>query len=384
MRRAVLWTLAIAAVASAYACATGTLTDEKDGSVGDATSGDGGACPQYDLATDPQHCGSCTNACGSGMVCSSGSCKSSCQSPTTKCTGTDGGVTCANLTSDTNHCGGCTKTCTAADGGGIDAGTNNPVNPGVIYDSGVGWTTGSASCDASACATVCSQGFAACSDGICYDTQNHHDHCGTCSTACASQEWCNRGNCCALGQEYCNGSCVDVLSNNANCGACGNACSGSTPNCANGVCSSTCTPAGTRQAYNTLQSKSATGCLTTSPCATATYNWASTNIQSFYNVGEYIVCSGTTACISHVGINNWSDPQACQGSWDVYCDSTKVGTLNTVGKTCSGSPMSNNCSISFSPVTCSTIKLQVASGNTNACCGGTHQVDTSIAGVTAW
>jgi len=381
MRRAAWCAVVVAAFAAgAYACANGLVTEPTDAS----TSGDsGGGCPQFNLQTDPQHCGSCTNACGSGQVCSSGKCGSSCQSPTTKCTGTDGGITCANLGTDPQHCGSCTTACGVADGGGVTPGTNNPANPGITYDSGVGWTTGTPSCTSNACGVTCGQGFTACSDGLCYDTQNHHDHCGTCTTACQSQEWCNRGNCCPLGQEYCNGACVDVLSNNQNCGACGNACGGGTPNCSNGVCSSTCVPAGTRQPYNTLQSKTATGCLTTSPCAQSTYLWSSNNIQSFYNVGENIVCSGTTACISHVGINNYQDTQACQGSWDIYCDSTKVGNLNTVGKTCTGTPMSNGCSISFSPVTCSTIKLQAASGNTKACCAS-GTIDTSIAGVTAW
>jgi len=380
MRRVVLCALAAAGIGSVYACANGLVTDPTDAS----TSSDSSGCAQFDLQTDPQHCGSCTNACQSGQLCSGGKCGSTCQSPTTKCTGTDGGATCANLGTDPKHCGSCTTVCSVADGGGLDAGPNNPPNPGINYDSGIGWTTGTPGCSSNACGATCGSGFTGCTDGICYDTQNHHDHCGTCTTACGPSEWCNRGNCCPLGQEYCNGSCVDVLSNNANCGACGNACGGSTPNCSGGVCSATCVPSGTRQGFNTLQTKSASGCLTTSPCAQSTYLWSSANIQSFFNVGEYIVCSGTTACISHVGINNYADPSACQGAWDVYCDTTKVGTLSTVGKTCSGSPMSNGCSISFNPVTCSTIKLEVASGNTFACCGGSHQVDTSISGVTAW
>ncbi len=379
---------AFGAIAGAYACATGSLVSDDDndasGPHGDATTGgDSAACPQFDLQTDPQHCGSCTNACASGLLCSSGSCKAACDSPTTKCTATDGGITCDNLTSDPNHCGGCTTACSAADGGGVTPGPDNPAHPGIVYDSGIGWTTGSPSCDASTCATSCTQGFTGCSDGICYDTENHHDHCGACTTTCTAQEWCNDGNCCALGQEYCNGACVDVLSNNSNCGACGNVCSGGTPTCANGACSATCSPAGTRQAYNTLQQSTGTGCFTTSPCATSTYNWSSNNIQSFYNAGEYIVCSGTTACISHVGVNNWNVGTECQGMWNVYCDSTNVGTLNTEGKTCTGTPMTNGCSISFAPVTCSSIKLELVSGDTSQCCNDTPY-DTSLSGVTAW
>jgi len=384
MRVAPWCVIAFGVVAGVYACATGSVAGgEEDSSVPtDATTASDAGCA-YDLQTDPEHCGSCTNACASGQVCSSGACKATCESPTTKCTASDGGVTCASLTSDPNHCGSCTNECTVADGGGVTPGPDNPSNPGVVYDSGVGWTTGSPACDASTCATTCAQGFTPCSDGICYDTQNHHDHCGTCSTACTAQQWCNQGNCCALGQEYCNGSCIDVLSNNSNCGACGNACGGGTPNCVSGVCSATCTPLGTRQAFNTLASKTATGCLTASPCATATYDWSAANIQSFYNLNEDIVCSGTTACISNVGINNWNSGTVCQGTWDVYCDTTKVGSLDTMGKVCTGSPMTNGCSISFSPVTCSSIKFVLTGGDTSGCCNGSPY-DTTIAGVTAW
>jgi hypothetical protein len=380
-RRAAFFVIVVAAFGGAYACANGLIQDE-DASTGD---GGGGGCPQFNLQTDPQHCGSCTNACSSGQVCSSGKCGSSCQSPTTKCTGTDGGVTCFNLGTDPQHCGSCTKGCTVSDGGGIPPGPNNPANPGIVYDSGTGWTTGTPGCTSGTCETNCGSGFTACSDGVCYDTQNHHDHCGTCSTACQSTtEWCNRGNCCPLGQEYCNGACVDMLGNNQNCGACGNVCSGGTPNCTGGTCTSTCSPSGSRVAYNTLSSKTNTGCFTTSPCAQATYLWSSANIESFENVGEYIVCGGTTACISHVGINNYANTSDCQGSWDVYCDTTKVGTLNTIGKTCSGSPMTNGCSISFNPVTCSSVKFSAQTTAGHLCCGGTNPLDISISGVTAW
>src|SRR5690242_19406695 len=113
-----MWTLAVCTVATAAACATARLPESDDdaSAPGDATvKGDGSACPQYDLETDPQHCGSRSNACPAGEVCSSGACKSSCQSPTTKCSASDGGVTCANLTSDTNHCGSCTTACSVPD-----------------------------------------------------------------------------------------------------------------------------------------------------------------------------------------------------------------------------------------------------------------------------
>jgi hypothetical protein len=368
------------------ACANGLLAGGQDAG-NDGTVGDGGACPQFDLKTDPQHCGSCTNACGSGQVCSSGMCASQCTSPTTKCASVDGGNICATLATDPKHCGQCTNACTLGDAGGIPPGTNNPdsgiPNNGGI-DAGAGWATGTPSCDASTCGVACPPGMTSC-NGVCFDMQNHHDHCGTCTTACASTDWCNSGNCCAPGQEWCGTACVDVLSNNASCGSCTKACSGSTPYCSNGTCVMGCVPSGTRQSFTTLMSHTSSGCWNGNPCAYDTYSWSSTDGQNFQAVGQNVVCSGTTACVGHVGITTYTGTTTvCQGSWDVYCDAAMVGTINTLGKTCGGSAMSNGCDISFTPATCSTIKLVAQLGTgTNGCCGGTSP-DTMVTAISAW
>jgi hypothetical protein len=224
----------------------------------------------------------------------------------------------------------------------------------------------------------------ACSDGICYDTQNFHDHCGNCNTACAADtEWCNFGHCCPLGQMYCNGSCVDVLNNDSNCAGCGNACSGGTPHCYQGVCSATCSPAGTRQAFNTLVSHTSSGCWNGNPCAQGTYTWTTSHGQSFQNTSEDTVCGGTTACVGHVGITTYQAASNCQGTWDVYCNTTKVGTISTASKACQGDAMTNGCSVSFNPVSCSTIRLVATAGSVGGCCG-TGSIDTMLTGVSAW
>jgi hypothetical protein len=201
-------------------------TDEPDASATDASSGtdvstssDGAAKPDVTKPVD-----------------------GSCAQPTTKCS-SDAGDICANLTDDQNHCGACTTICETADASGLSPGTNNP-NPGIFdagYDGGIGWSLGSAACTASTCGVDCPDAMALCPDEICYDTQNHHDHCGTCTTACAqTSEWCTQGHCCGVGSAWCGSSCASVLTDTQNCGACGHVCDGG--GCQNGVCAS-CVPA---------------------------------------------------------------------------------------------------------------------------------------------
>lgn len=379
--------LGLGGALAAGACAQGTVLGEPDdaGSSDATRSGDASGCAQYDLKTDPLHCGSCTTACKAGEVCSNGNCKSSCDAPTTKCAG-DGGILCANVATDPGHCGSCTKACASADAGGLAAGPNNPSNPGVQYDGGSGWDLGKPTCQSSQCGTTCASGFTACSDGVCYDTQNFHENCGACGTACAAQEWCNSGKCCPVGQMACNGTCTDVLSNPSACGACGNACSGGTPFCAAGGCTAGCNPSGTRQPFNTLQSKTATGCFATSPCAIGSYSWSSANIQAFQALNQEMVCGGTTACVGHVGLNTYaSSTTICHGTFDVYCDATKVGTINASGLACGGDPKTNGCSTAFTPRTCSSIKFVLVAGTGVGCClSSGNGPDTAISGVSAW
>ncbi len=378
MKRWVFLVVGVAIVAIA-ACATGELVNPSPDASVDGSSG----CLQFDLMTDPMHCGSCTNACASGEVCSAGQCKNSCDLPTYKCASGDGGSVCADLKTDTNHCGTCTTSCAAADAGGLQPGTNNP-DAGFPYDGGTGWSVGSPTCEAGTCGTTCTGGFTVCSDGICYDTQNFHDHCGSCATACtADTEWCALGQCCPVGQMYCSGACTDVLFNNSNCGGCGNTCSGSTPYCSQGTCVMACVPSGSRQPFNTLSANTTTGCWTGNACAQGTYSWTTTHGNSFEAIGQAITCGGTTACVSHVGITTYQVSSNCQGTWDVYCDTTKVGTIDTAGLGCSGDAMTNGCSTSFMPVTCSTIKLVATAGSVGGCCGA-GTIDTMLTGVSAW
>jgi hypothetical protein len=240
MRSAVFFALVPALAGAAIAaCATGTVvndfpdtgTPQMDGSGG----GDSG-CPQFDLTSDPKHCGSCTKACASTEVCAMGQCKPSCDPPLFKCAG-DGGA-CVDLAKDKNNCGQCGTVCSVPDGG-PEGGTGNPDSgipvPDGGFDAGPGWTLGTPGCESSKCSITCAQGTL-CSDNLCWDTQNAHAHCGSCTTACGGSEWCAKGHCCGQGKDWCGASCVDVLSDSQNCGACGKVCPMQTPTCSGGVC----------------------------------------------------------------------------------------------------------------------------------------------------
>jgi hypothetical protein len=98
-----------------------------------------------DTRSDPNHCGSCTNACLGGKTCQMGQCV--CAPPKTDCSGI-----CVDLQNDPNHCGSCTNACPA----------------GKI-------------CQMGQC--VCAPPKTDCS-GVCVDLQNDPDHCGSCTQVC--------------------------------------------------------------------------------------------------------------------------------------------------------------------------------------------------------
>ena len=148
-----------------------------------------------------------------------------------------------------------------------------------------------------------------------------------------------------------------------------------------------CTPTGQRQTFNTLASNTSTGCWEGNPCSVDTYSWSATNGANFQATGQNVVCSGATACVGHVGINTYSGSTSiCQGAWDVYCDMTKVGTIDTTNKSCSGSAMSNGCSTTFTPAMCSSIELVLSAGSgvVGCCLSSGNPPDAMLTAVSAW
>lgn len=228
-------------IAACVGSSVGTGIDT-DASVGLDGSSGGDACPQFDLQTDPKHCGTCTNACSSTQVCSAGKCKGSCDAPLIKCAGDSG--SCVDTTKDPKNCGTCGTVCSNPDGG-PEGGTGNPDSglPPPDGGYGPGWTLGTTDCSNSKCGITCGQNTTLCNDNLCWDTTWAHDHCGSCSTVCATDEHCNKGKCCGFGLGNCNNTCVNLMSDKQNCGACGVTCSGGTPSCIGGVCKSGPPPA---------------------------------------------------------------------------------------------------------------------------------------------
>lgn len=158
----------------------------------------GDAC--VDLATNPQFCGSCDNACPAGTTCMGGAC--ACQSGLSSCSGE-----CVELASNPTNCGACGTVCVADQ-----------------------------VCSLGACATGCDDGLTQCGQA-CVDAEKSVLNCGGCGNACPAGRLCQAGSCACENpvQTDCNGTCVDTATDPANCGACGTACMGGA-SCSGGVC----------------------------------------------------------------------------------------------------------------------------------------------------
>jgi cysteine-rich repeat protein len=156
--------------------------------------------------------------------------------------------------------------------------------------------------------------------------------------------------------------------------------------CANDCTWNQCQPSGVRAPFDALNLNTASGCWDGNPCAYDAYSWTPTHGQNFQAFEQAISCTGAATCVANVGITTYSGGNnVCQGQWDVYCDGYLLGTIDTLGTSCSGSAMNNNCRISFPGRICSEIELRAAQDNNNtaSCCGGS-QPDTMITAVSAW
>ena len=236
-----------------------------------------GAC--VDLNQDKDSCGTCGNACASGLCaggqcmptphacpaggcfggqqCVDGTCVAACQAGPMGgfCAATSGGLgaccdnffssSCQDLKGDANNCGGCGVRCPTGQScqGGKCSGAS-----GICTDGHQG-----AYCDAAGGESKL------CCGGACVDVDTDEFNCGSCGKTCGSGESCIDGACavtscagvtnqraCRVGAVFgvcCGGACVDTKSDETHCGQCNKGC-GSGAECRLSRCAvPTCAPA---------------------------------------------------------------------------------------------------------------------------------------------
>ena len=265
-----------------------------------------GTC--VDTATDRQHCGSCSTACGATEICSEGVCDCPLSNPD----GDAGPITqidrcsgqCVDELSSTTHCGDCYTVCT----------------PKRCIEGTCGCAATDIVCNGK---TPCAAGDTTCAaNGGCFDPMTSTEHCGDCATACATNEDCVAGQCvldCAgHGLTDCGGYCADLQTDPAvdasggflipaNCGACGQQCPSNKFVCTNGECACR-NPIGTRcgDLCVDLQTNTSFCGSCDNPCPEPGHDC----------VAGQCVCSAT-------------DTQCADGCFDTTSDATHCGDCNT-------------------------------------------------------
>ena len=137
----------------------------------------GTAC--IDLTNDPDHCGSCSQACASDQVCSNGGCYDFCPEGLTDCD-----RACVDTYDNDFHCGACGNACPegqfCAQGGTAEGPTCTSCPTGETY-----------------CLVPKRDGIFK----VCADLTTDPNHCGECGNSCMLSD--------AFGEECVDGVCVD-------------------------------------------------------------------------------------------------------------------------------------------------------------------------------
>lgn len=201
-----------------------------DGSTGSGTDDDGDACAAgrercgsvcLDLASDPEHCGSCDVVCAAADVCDAGECVAQCRDGRVPCA-----RACVDLQTDPFHCGDCSEVC---DLGGecVAADCKDACGDACDRNREV--------CVDQECA--CRTGFSSCG-GACVNLDTDPMHCGECGLGCDGSP-CGGGECqpagCDAFADQCGASCTDVSSDPLHCRECDRACDGDEV-CVDGDC----------------------------------------------------------------------------------------------------------------------------------------------------
>jgi hypothetical protein len=236
---------------------------------GDEDTGTGCVAPQVkcpsgcaSTSEDPNNCGSCGNMCATGLLCSSGTCASSCGAGQIKCSGADAGTPPTPDAAATDA----SSVDATVDGAAVDAGggtnppggycadpSNDRLNCGACNNICAYGPHSTPVCTAGSCSITCETGYADCdgkaSNGCEVETDNNPASCGACGVVCAAVNDtpnCVAGVCgigsCNTGFANCDGNvrngCETNTNTITNCGSCGNACNipNGTPGCPSGTC----------------------------------------------------------------------------------------------------------------------------------------------------
>ena len=248
-----------------------------------------------DLATDPANCGACKKACGTGELCSVGTCALSCNGGTTKCAGK-----CVDTRADEANCGGCGNACA----------------PGAV-------------CSQGACALTCEGSTTKCA-GKCVDTATDPANCGACGKECGDALVCSNGQCaltCEGGSTKCGSRCVVTSSDAANCGSCGNACTGGQV-CSGGTCSLACAGGAT---------KCGTKCVDTNtdPANCGACGNACTDGRICSSGTCSLACAGGATKCGTKCVDTSTDPANC-GACGNACTDGRVCSSGTCSLVCTG------------------------------------------------
>ncbi|MFT4626411.1 MAG: hypothetical protein ACI8PZ_005088 [Myxococcota bacterium] len=147
-----------------------------------------------------------------------------------------------------------------------------------------------------------------------------------------------------------------------------------------------CPPSGARAPFNT-PTVSVGGCYSGNPCDHDGYSFGSSDAAIFANYGDAVTCSGPETCVEHIGITTYASTGNCQGAWDVYCNADWMGVIDTVGRVCTGSAMSNGCDVDFLGVYCTSVRfvaVPASADEPTGCCLWDVPPDSTISGVSAW
>jgi hypothetical protein len=194
---------------------------------GDACPALGGCCPHDSSHTGPwcdpgpsnQHCGRCANVttCQTGETC--------CYTLTHNVATPTSGHHCANLQTSTSNCGTCSNACLS----------------GRVCTAGVcRCPTGKQPCGTTSqhgpqfcCDTAMGQ---KCCSNQCVDSLHDPMNCGNCGVICTGGKQCVNGQCvCPAPLSDCHGICVNLQTDPNNCGQCDIHCTGG-KNCVAGHC----------------------------------------------------------------------------------------------------------------------------------------------------